>query len=609
MRDPLIPATIELGRPLSLEQATSLVSSRLLAIPRMSHRLVLPSASAPYWESYANIDLATHISEHTLPPESGYAELRRLIENLGRKRVDPSRPPWDIALIQRGPERGSILFTRVHHAITDGRGLTAILTACADEPRSALILPRAPSAPPRARGVFGAIAQATRNVADLRNLDRPVEKLTSIKRAEPLAVPALAWVQHPFVLAELKCMAQRLGGGTVNDVVLAAVAGALRMYMRAHGDDVDSASVQCKIPVDRLKAGEAGEVVLGTHLGDMNVLLPVDVGTPEGRYDRVCATMRQAKAGYQVGIAAAMSGVVGGLATTTRLALIAADARTVSCYVSNMKGPPRQMHVADGNPVVDVRCHPLALNNIGVGIAVYSYDGRVNIAVCTDSELIPEPDVLCGFLEDEVRLLTAASIARLRYAVCAVPAVSPKFSSEYSVVIPHPIEVASPVLFPADASAISHFLVGTRDASLKDAADFIHHSTDFVRMDIRAAFAADTLPAIHALPACDVDDAHDQSITDIPVLQRDCFTVIERIPMMFGLFKQTVTVKAWQVLDPARRVAAYESVVAGAGVRVWKVRELADAGKDGTRVKETLKGTCPWILQGIARKDSLVAHR
>ncbi|KAJ6542007.1 hypothetical protein DFH09DRAFT_1174449 [Mycena vulgaris] len=358
--------------------------------------------------------------------------------------------------------------------------------------------------------------------------------------------------------------------------------------MDGQGDDVDKRAVYVKVPVDRFaRAAGTADVVLGTHLGDFNAPLPTDVGTAAGRYERVRATTRAAKAGYRVGLAASMSGVVGGLAMPTRLALIATDAKTVSCYVSNMKGPAAPMHLVGGIPVVNVRCHPLGLNNIGVGFAVYSYAGHVNVAVCTDKQLIPDPDVLCGFLEDELRELAAAS---LRSRVATV----------------------MPVLFPVDAAAISRFLVGTRDASLKLAADFIHHSTDYVRLD------SDALPLLSALEPCGKDDGEGEGDgadhARAPMLQRDCFTVIERVPVLLGLVNQTVTVKSWQVLDPAQRVAAYEIVVQGAGVRVWKMRELEDLGGDEagtrrTRVSETLRGVCPWVLQGVVSKDSAKTQR
>ncbi|KAJ7485680.1 hypothetical protein FB451DRAFT_1168915 [Mycena latifolia] len=295
----------------------ALLASRLLSIPRMSHRLVLSNAAAPHWTPCGQMDLSTHLREHSLAPGGGYAELRSLIEHLAQALVDLTRPPWDIALIHR-PGRGSVLFSRTHHVIADGRGLTAILAACTDEPRCTLLPPAHPRRSPR----------------------RPV---------------AAAWLQRLLVLAELKHVARSLGGGTLNDVVLAAVAGALRTYMLAHGDDPGRQRIHCKVPVDVRSDGERpdGAVTLGNHLGDLNVPLPVDVGTAVGRFAR--------------------------------------------------------MHLAGGIPVVDVRYHPWALANIGVGFVVYSYHDRVNIAVCTDRKLIAEPDVVCGYLEDEIRLLAGAA--------------------------------------------------------------------------------------------------------------------------------------------------------------------------------------------------------
>ncbi|KAJ7199124.1 wax ester synthase-like acyl-CoA acyltransferase domain-containing protein, partial [Mycena pura] len=611
MRDPMIPATIELGGPLPLANATALISARLLTIPRMSHRLVVPTSGAPYWEPCEKVNLSAHVREHTLPSGSGYAELRALLEQLSRTPVDPARPPWDVSIIHR-PENGSVLFTRVHHAITDGRGVTDILMACSDETRAALMPPPSSPSPPAAN-LFSQLAQMARNIKDLRNLDRPTEPLSSIKRKEPLEAAAMAWMQRPLGLTNLKCLAQRLGGGTVNDLVLAAVAGALRMYMLAHGDDVDKISIQCKLPVDVFTpSAQVADVVLGTHLGDLNVPLPTNLATADARFAQVCATMQQAKAGYRSRLAATMSGVVGGMATATRLKLIATDAKTVSCYVSNMKGPPAPMHLAGGIPIANVRCHPLGLNNIGVGFAVYSYNGQVNVAICTDKQLIPDPDVLCRYFEDELFQLDTASRIHFRRAGVTFLPQSPQFTSVHSVDLACPIEAVTPVLLPANSPAIARFLVGTRDSSLKLAADYIHHSTDYVRLDVSSAFSADALPLISALESVGKNDMDGHG--GAPVLQRDCFTVVERLPMLFGLLHQTVTVKSWQVLDLSRRVSVYESVVQGAGVRVWKTRELVDLGVDGngtrrTRVAETLKGICPWLLQSVVKKDSVATHR
>ncbi|KAJ7467691.1 hypothetical protein FB451DRAFT_1369327 [Mycena latifolia] len=406
--NPMIPATIELAHQVPLARITDLVAARLLSIPRMSHRLVLPSSAASYCTACADLDISAHMREHRLADGTGYAELRRLIEERIQTPVDPSRPPWDITLIHR-PGSGSILFIRVHHAITDGRGLTAILAACADEAHTTLLPQTSPSRP-AAPGLLRRIVRTARNVADLRHLARSVEPHSSIKRtAHPEAV-AVAWLQRPLVLADLKRVARAMGGGTVNDVILAAIAGALRTYMRAHGDDLRR-SITGMVLVDvlpQITQKHEAEIVLGNHIGYVLESLPVDVGTPAERYARVSAAMQRAKAGYRSRLAAAALNVLGRSRHGMGHLAIAGDARRTSCYVSNMKGPSVQMHLA-GIPVVDVRCHPLSILNIGVSFAAYSYNGGVNIAICTDRELVAEPDVLCRYLADEVQLLAIAS--------------------------------------------------------------------------------------------------------------------------------------------------------------------------------------------------------
>lgn len=404
----MIAATIELSHHFPLSRLTPLLVSRLLSIPRMSHRLVVPGTDTPYWSPCGELDLSEHIDEHTLAPSS-YADLRNLIEHLIQTPVDLSRPPWKVVLIHR-PGSGSVLFTRVHHAITDGRGLTEILATCAEEPHTTLFPPVSPSRSP-ALGIFGTLAQLARNVADLRYLPNSVEPFTSIKRVAEAEALAMAWLQPPLPLADLKSAARAQGGGTVNDVLLAAVTGALRTYMLAHGDDLEGSSVTCRIPVD-LWSGErqpGDAVVLGNHTGGLSVRLPVEVETAAGRYASISATMQQAKSGYRARVLAVGMAVAGRLNPDLRRTLWTNDAQTISCFVSNMKGPGVQMHLGGDVAVVDVLCLPAIFANVGLGFAVYSYNGHVNIAVSTDRDLVSEPDILCGYIENEVRLLGSAS--------------------------------------------------------------------------------------------------------------------------------------------------------------------------------------------------------
>lgn len=592
----------------------------------MSQVLVTPVNDAPYWDLPTKVDLNKHIHEHQLDGPASYDSLRKMVETLSKIPLDMGCPPWDIALIHRS-EGGSVIFSRVHHAITDGRGVTDILMACVDEPRSTLI------APPHT-AVWGSGTFLSKLCDLLSILTAKSQPRTSIKCDKPLEVPALAWNQQSLPIQHLKKIAQNFGGGTVNDVLLTAVSGALRTYMQSRGDAVDSLEIFCKLPIDVLSSpfrhsSNPDTPILGTYLGDVNVPLPINLPSHTARYAAVHSTMRVAKSGFRPKLSAYIaSRFVGLLSTPKRLKLVAQDAQTVSCYVSNMKGPTSVMHI-DGVEVTGVRCIPLGLNNIGVAFAFYSYADKVNVALCTDSALVPNPDVICRYFSEEVASLAEAGMRKRRLAEIqslTLGDVSPlwttDFSSYYSVDLPNGMEDVIPALCPATSDAIVAFLAATRETAFNIDTDYILHKVDHVRMNIPLSFADNNIPSISELKPHDISEPND--LADVSVLERHHFTVIERVPTLFGLFKQSVRVTAWQVCDYERRIAAYETVLEGAlAVRTWKLREFEDVdiwshdditkekmqGRKGTRVKETLKVVCPWWLRSVVQKNSVIAHQ
>ncbi|KAF7290687.1 hypothetical protein MIND_01309000 [Mycena indigotica] len=607
MRDPMIPSSIELEGRMSLPQLKKLIRLRLLAIPRMSHRLVTPilTPRTPYWEPCQHFDLDEHVHEHSLAPGAGYTELRGLLERNSSTVFNATRPPWEITLIQP-PDRGSLLFTRVHHAITDGRGLTDILLACGNDPRSVIMPRRLPKSLASTSSLFS-------RLVDLRHLDSRPEPLSAIKCMKPLQSTSMAWLQSPWNLSELKTLTASLGGGTVNDVVLTVVAGVLRTHLR-NADDSCDRPIQCKLPVDMfVPTSRTPDVVLGTHLGDLNVPIPTNIDDIAKRFVTVRQTMDEAKSGYRSWLASTFAGVVGALPTARRLSVIAADARNVSCYVSNMKGPMVPVHLGpmvpvhlEGTRVKNVRCHPLGLNTIGVAFAVYSYAENVNVAICTDRALIPDAEVLCGYLEEEMNLLKAAAAKELLTCGVEMLGKGPQFSSDYSVVLSHPLHDVGPVVLPENGPSIKRFVEGTRAHDASGTMNFIHHHTDFVYLDLENVLAADNLPLFRTLRG--LPDRNDFPVND-NILQRDYFTVVERVPVLFGFFSHTVTVKSWGIVDPVHHIAAYETEVEGTGVRVWKMRRLKSVGERCTNVVEQLRGICPKMLRPLVAKQSAQTHR
>ncbi|KAJ7101622.1 hypothetical protein C8R43DRAFT_1047967 [Mycena crocata] len=394
--------SIQLAERLQLSQASALTVSRLLPIPRMSQRINTPKSSAPFWED-CPVDLDLHIRERILPTGSTGSDTRKIIEDAMLTPIDSAkRPPWDMTLIQR-PGSGTLLLWRVHHSITDGAGLTALLTQYSD-PDERAVLPQSARPGP---SLLTTISHVPRNILDLvRNAVPPEATLSSIKRAEPATETALAWLERRPTISSLKQLARGLGGGTVNDVIMAVVAGALRKYMLASGDDVKKIPVMVGVAVGGAKPQD-GQLPLGNHFGFVTVQMPVGEDDAAGRYAQMRDTMQPIKTGYRPYLAEASYNLFGYLPAERRSKLLEdGKQREVACIVTNVSGPVAPLHIG-GIPVVELRMHAALFQTIGVMIAAYSYNGRVDVSISADPALL-KPEVLCKYFEEEIRTLEAA---------------------------------------------------------------------------------------------------------------------------------------------------------------------------------------------------------
>ncbi|KAJ7815962.1 hypothetical protein B0H14DRAFT_3878057 [Mycena olivaceomarginata] len=334
--------SIGLAERLQLLQASAFVTSRLLPIPRMSQRLVAPKSAAPYWEHCPAIDLDVHVRERVLPEGSTSSDARKVIEDAMLTPLDSGeRPPWDMTLIQR-PGSGTLLLWRMHHSITDAAGLTALLTRYAD-PDVRAVLPQSTRPSP---SLLSTISHVPRNILDLiRNAVPPEAPLSSIKRSEPATGTAVAWLSRPPSVSSLKQLAHALGGGTVNDVIMAAATGALRRYMLEHGDDVEKIPVMCGVAVGGAKPQNA-ELPLGNHFGFLTYDAADEDGVPPFFAEK----------SYNL---------FGYLGAERRNKLLEdGKRREVSCIITNVSGPRTQLRIG-GIPVVDVRMHAALFQSIG----------------------------------------------------------------------------------------------------------------------------------------------------------------------------------------------------------------------------------------------------
>jgi WS/DGAT/MGAT family acyltransferase len=400
------------------------ISERIHLVSRLRQRLEEPplKIANPVWTDDTGFDLDWHVRQASLPPPGGDAEVGGLIGREFSHRLDRSRPLWECTLIEgmEGDRQG--LLMKVHHALVDGMaaiGMAALVLDPTEQPLE--VPPPEQEWSPRRYDLRRHVAQlATKPLQRapklmvegmLRALDpdprraagdmrRATEVALELARARPQA--PMTPLNHPIspnrryaiAHAELDTIKQvgHTAGGTVNDVVLAVVAGMLGRYLAAAGEDEYPAGDRppvALVPVSVREDDDAGE--LGNRISTVFVDLPVHEHSLSERVRAISAQTRELKASAAVQAGALMIGASGWAPplVSGMLARAMGQVRAFNVVVSNVPGPQQPFYLSGVRmrevfPVV-----PLNPANQGLSVGVISYDGRVCFGVLADRDLDP----------------------------------------------------------------------------------------------------------------------------------------------------------------------------------------------------------------------------
>ena len=291
--------------PLDHHRVRSLLHKRLLSFDRFRQRVVEArfGIGPPRWVDDDHFDLDAHLHRVALPAPGGKAELEELVGDLMSTPLDLRKPLWQIHLVT-GYQGGSVFLARLHHCIADGIALIQLLLSLTDgSPRSGRAAQARPLRPSdSARAPLGALAsvlanplrllelaQAGFNVADtLQRLALlPPDPRTVLKGK--LGVSKRAAWSDVVSLEAIKAAGAR-HGATVNDILIVAVAGALRAYLAERGESVDQLEIRAAVPVN-LRPVERG-LDLGNSFGLVFVPLPISIRDRRGRLAELKVRMR-----------------------------------------------------------------------------------------------------------------------------------------------------------------------------------------------------------------------------------------------------------------------------------------------------------------------------
>jgi len=404
-----------------IEAARQAVGRRLCRVPRFHQVLRVPPRllGPPVWVDAPAVDLARHVHVRPLAPPAGTARLVHVVEELWSGRFDPARPLWEMWFLP-GLAGGRIgLLLKVHHVVADGVGGMALLGALLDRDVTGEPGPvdRPPAAPPstsallrdqlrRLRGSASALAHPVALVGGMNRTWLALREFDAVRRVPPTSLDRVVGPGRRIRVVDGRLDpvrdAAHAHGATVNDMLLAAVAGGLRALLLSRGEDVHDLQPLAYEPVTLLLRRAAA--ARPDEGGMIFVPLPLGVDDPVERLRRVSAAAADCKRH----VLPAPAGGPNSIRLVRRLMMrVAARQRWADVYVANVPGPRTPLYL-DGAQVRELYpVVPLA-GRTPVGVGALSYAGRLGITVVADRDACPDIEIFTDGLR--------AALAELEHA-------------------------------------------------------------------------------------------------------------------------------------------------------------------------------------------------
>ena len=428
------------GEAPTYEELMEQISGRLHLVPRYRQRLAFVpfNQGRPVWVDDPHFNIAFHVRHTALPSPGGETQLKRLAGRVFSQALDRSRPLWEIWLVEGLSDGRFALLSKTHHALVDGVSGVDIATVLFDTFPDPM-----PVAPPDHEWVARPLPSGAQLLADallerttvpseivrgiratLRGprqvaarVGRALGGVSAMARAGLQAAPPsplnvrigphrrFTWVRGD--LRQFKAIKNALGG-TVNDVVLAVVAGALGRYLRMHGEATDELVLRAMVPISVRADVERG--ALGNRVAAMWAPLPLGLTDPVERLMSISRNMDGIKESGQAVGAQVLTELTGFAPPTimAQAARLQARQRLFNLVVTNVPGPQFPLYMLGRELDAMFPMVPLAENQ-ALGIAIMSYDGQLNFGLNADYDAMPDLEALADELRASIEELAAAA--------------------------------------------------------------------------------------------------------------------------------------------------------------------------------------------------------
>jgi WS/DGAT/MGAT family acyltransferase len=437
----LISGVMSFYEKLDFNELKELIEDRFLPYERFRQKVVASPVPGigPRWVDDPHFNLRSHLQRVALPDPGGKEELQEMVSTIMSTPLDFSKPLWQFQYIEnyRG---GSAVVARIHHCIADGIALVRVLLSLTDDsPKGSPKTRRTRRSRKPLGGGFWlpeVVNEAVYSVGRItaRMVDKTLETLADPARAAQMVTEGAkgtgilarlatmsadpetifkgelttakrcAW-SEVMPLADVKAYSKSKGA-TINDVLLAAVTGAIRRYMLGRGANVDGLNIRAVVPVNLRPDSEI--IKLGNRFGLVFLALPVGEGDRDERLFELKRRMDAIKKSSEPMVIYALLNAVGLTGPKIESVALQLFGSKATAVMTNVPGPREQIYLA-GKAMRSMMFWVPQSARLGLGVSIISYAGEVRLGVATDSGLVPRPQEIIDAFQEEVAAMMAES--------------------------------------------------------------------------------------------------------------------------------------------------------------------------------------------------------
>jgi diacylglycerol O-acyltransferase len=430
----MITGIFMFDEPLDFDVLQSTLSKGLLRYDRFRQRAVRPFLpfAPPYWEFDPDFDIDAHLHRIALPAPGDQRALEELVNDYMSTPLDYSKPLWQFHLVENFGD-GCALLCRLHHCIADGIALVRVLLDLTEDDPSAESTREDP--PPSNRREDENLQKGTGRKPSSDNHRNRAESLVKqgidflsdperVRDSTALGIDSAAALARllllspdpetpfkgklgvrkhctwskPIPLSLVKEVGKAVGG-TVNDVLLSAVTGALGRYLRSRGEAIGGLDFRTVVPVNLRPVDE--EIRLGNAFGLVFLSLPVGIDDPIERLHELKRRMDLIKGTPEAIVAFGILNAIGITSPEIEDIVVNIFGTKATVVITNVPGP-REVRYLAGKPISGLMCWVPQSGRLGIGVSIISYAGEVLVGVATDAGLTPDPEKIIDGLHLEI---------------------------------------------------------------------------------------------------------------------------------------------------------------------------------------------------------------